>query len=727
MTRGLASTLTLFMVLLLSGPQNLDAQKVTTENAELELISEQSSVSPGDTFWMGIRMDIRDGWYVYYRNPGDSGLPMTVNWTHDGEYNISNIHWPYPKWKDVSGGLTSYAYEDSVLYMMEAVAPEDLEPGDEIILSAETDYLICEDICIPEYADLEMTIPVSESSQFNEEWGPYFSQTRQRLPATLDYWTATATAEGDTATLKLSTDAFDLPDYSNIIYYANEEGEIENGADQPLDINNQTITIKLQKSTYKDGKIDSLTGIVYSDNGWDESGRIKAMTVSVSANPENLVNSADGFSLFTAEYLMILGFAFLGGLILNAMPCVFPILSIKVMNFVQMSGDNSGKAKLHGWVFGAGVMLSFLILAGLLLLLRAGGQELGWGFQLQTPAFIAFMTFLMFGLGLSLMGVFEIGYSLMNAAGNTETGDGLRGSFFSGVLATVLATPCTAPFMGSALGAAITMPSTAALIVFTSLGAGMAAPYILLSSFPSLMKLLPKPGAWMETFKQFMAFPLFATAIWLAWVYGQQTGINGLAALLVGLLLMSIGIWILNRWKTNQISSAARLVSRGIVTILVVGGFLITTAANSDLDSGQQSANGTYTDSYGVEWESYSTEKVELYVADGQNVFIDFTADWCITCKANERIAFSSDDVRQTFRDKNFVMIKADWTTRNPEISRALESFGRNGVPLYVIYSKNLDEPMILPELLTPGIVLDALDKLPDSDSALSLKVTQDL
>lgn len=231
----------------------------------------------------------------------------------------------------------------------------------------------------------------------------------------------------------------------------------------------------------------------------------------------------------------------------------------------------------------------------------------------------------------------------------------------------------------------------------------------------------------METFKQFMAFPLFATAIWLAWVYGQQTGINGLAALLVGLLLMSIGIWILNRWKTNQISSAARLVSRGIVTILVVGGFLITTAANSDLDSGQQSANGTYTDSYGVEWESYSTEKVELYVADGQNVFIDFTADWCITCKANERIAFSSDDVRQTFRDKNFVMIKADWTTRNPEISRALESFGRNGVPLYVIYSKNLDEPMILPELLTPGIVLDALDKLPDSDSALSLKVTQDL
>ena len=722
----ISNTFILTFLLAAIAIQSVQSQPVTTENAELELISEQSSVAPGDSFWIGIRMDIRDGWYVYYRNPGDSGLPMTVNWTHDGDYNISDIHWPYPKWKDVSGGLTSYAYEDSILYMMEAVAPEDLEPGDDITISVETDYLICEDVCIPEYADLEMKIPVSENSTFNEEWGPYFSQTRQRLPATLDYWTATATAEGDSATLKLSTEAFDLPEYSNIIYYANEEGEIENGADQPLKIVDQTITIKLQKSTYKDGAIDSLSGIVYSEQGWDESGRIKAMTVNVSTNPDNLANSSDGFSLFTAEFLAILGFAFLGGLILNAMPCVFPILSIKVMNFVQLSGDNSGKAKLHGWMFGAGVLSSFLILAGLLLLLRAGGQELGWGFQLQTPAFIAFMTFLMFGLGLSLLGVFEFGYSLMNAAGNTDTGDGLKGSFFSGVLATVLATPCTAPFMGSALGAAITMPSALALIVFTSLGAGMAAPYILLSSFPSLMKLLPKPGAWMETFKQFMAFPLFATAIWLAWVYGQQTGINGLAALLTGLLLMSIGIWILNRWKSTQISGTTRLVSRGIVTLLVVGGFLFTTAASKDSESAQQSTNGAYTDSYGVEWESYSTEKVESYVADGKNVFIDFTADWCITCKANERIAFTSEEVRQTFRDKNFVMIKADWTTRNPEITRALESFGRNGVPLYVIYSKNLDEPKILPELLTPGIVLDALDDLPNASASLPISVDND-
>jgi thiol:disulfide interchange protein DsbD len=416
--------------------------------------------------------------------------------------------------------------------------------------------------------------------------------------------------------------------------------------------------------------------------------------------------------------LLILGFAFIGGLILNLMPCVFPILSIKVMNFLQISGDNPKKAKLHGWVFGAGVLVSFLILAGLLLLLRAGGQELGWGFQLQSPPFIAFMTFLMFGLGLNLMGVFEIGNSLMNVAGSAETGEGLKGSFFSGVLATVLATPCTAPFMGTALGAAITMPAIAALLVFAVLGFGMAVPYIILSSFPALMKKLPKPGAWMETFKQFMAFPLFATAIWLAWVFGQQVGIDGLTNLLIGLLLMSMGIWILNRWKATQISNVSRIVSRAFVALLIAGGFFISASSTAQ----ETGTSDSQTDQYGIEWQAYSKSLLDQHLAEDRNVFLDFTAAWCITCKANERVVFSSEEVKEKFRDLNFVMVKADWTNRNPEITRALESFGRNGVPLYVIYHKELEEPMILPELLTPGIVLDALNELPQDNETISMK-----
>lgn len=715
-------TLTVFLSLLI-GLQTTYAFQVETENAEVKLISEQSAIVPGETFWVGIDMEIREGWYVYYRNPADSGMPLTVEWTHEKDFNISDIKWPYPQWKDVPGGLTSYAYADSMLYMMEATAPEDLEPGEQTTLQVSADWLICEKVCIPENADLELTLDVAEQPSFNEENLALFSKMREKLPGDLNYWESFAEVEGDSITLKLTTDAFDIPEYENVIYFANEKGEIENGAEQPYTVENDTLTMTLQASTYKSDPVNRVWGLVYNEEGWDESGRIKAMTVDINLGGEEepvASTSTSSGPALSQSFLLILGFAFLGGMILNLMPCVFPILSIKVMNFLQMSGDDPKKAKLHGWVFGAGVIVSFLVLAGLLLLLRAGGQELGWGFQLQSPPFIAFMTFLMFGLGLSLMGVFEIGNSLMNVAGSADTGDGLKGSFFSGVLATILATPCTAPFMGTALGAAITMPAITALLVFAVLGLGMAIPYIVLSSFPALMKKLPKPGAWMETFKQFMAFPLFATAIWLAWVFGQQVGIDGLTNLMIGLLLLSMGIWILNRWKATQISNVSRIVSRAVVILLVVGGFFIS-ASSTAQQTTTTTSSGAQTDSYGIEWQEYSQSQLDDHLADEKNVFIDFTAAWCITCKANERVVFSSNEVKQKFEDMDFVMMKADWTNRNPEITRALESFGRNGVPLYVIYNEQLDEPMILPQLLTPGIVIDALNELPQENSSLSM------
>ena len=704
--------LLLFSVLIftLHGALKASGGPVQTDNAEVELISEQKNILPGQTFWIGIRMDMRDGWYVYYRNPGDSGMPMMVNWLHEKEYNIGEIQWPTPLWIDVSGGLTSYGYYDNILFMMEATAPADLQPGDEITLMAEADWLICEDICIPEYADIELTLTVAEDEvDYNEEWLPLFAETREDLHVTLDYWEASGSYEDGRATLTLSTDAFSLPEYSEIRYFAKKDSEIENGAEQPFTISGNSITMELQKSTYKSGDIERLWGLLYSPDGWDEEGNIKAMVVDVDLTEEAvLAEEVSSLPVFSSRFLLILGFALLGGLILNLMPCVFPILSIKVMNFMQMSGQSGSKVKTHGWVFGAGVLISFLILAGLLLLLRAGGQELGWGFQLQTPAFIAFMTFLMFGLGLSLMGLFEIGNSLISVAGKANTGEGLRGSFFSGILATVLATPCTAPFMGTALGVAITLPATSALIIFAALGIGMAAPYIILSSFPYLLKFLPKPGSWMETFKQLLAFPLFATAIWLIWVFGQQTGVDGLTRLLIGLLMLSFGIWILYRWNAFQISTKARVFSRSVVTALIVAGFLFSA---SSVPATQQNEDGI-TVSLGVEWQNFSNELVEEYRDQGKNMFIDFTADWCITCKANERVVFTSNRVKDRFDELGFEMIKADWTNRNPEITRALESFGRNGVPLYVIYSPSLDEPMILPELLTPNIVLNALDQI---------------
>ncbi|TVP99108.1 MAG: thiol:disulfide interchange protein [Balneolaceae bacterium] len=693
----------------MSGNIHISAQAVQTDNAVVELISEQITIQPGQPFWIGIKMDIRENWYVYYRNPGDSGMPMMVEWLHEEDVNIGEIQWPTPKWMDVSGGLTSYGYKEQILYIMEAIAPAHLSPGEEYTLLAEADWLICEDVCIPEYADLELTLLVTDGDvEYNEEWLPLFAETRENLPVTLDYWEATAEFEGNTATLTLTNKAFDIPGYSEIRYFAKKEGEIENGAPQPFSVDGNTITMQLHKSTYKSGDIDRLWGLIYSPEGWDDSGNIRSMVVDVSLGDASIITgNISSMPVFSAGFLLILAFAFIGGLILNLMPCVFPILSIKVMNFMQMAGHQPRMVKLHGLVFGLGVLLTFLALAGLLLALRAGGQELGWGFQLQTPAFIAFMTFLMFGLGLSLMGVFEIGNSLINVAGKANTGSGMRGSFFSGILATVLATPCTAPFMGTALGVAITLPAATALLIFAFLGFGMAAPYVLLSSFPVLMKYMPKPGAWMETFKQILAFPLFATAIWLIWVFGQQTGVNGLTRLLIGLLLLSMGIWILYRWKAIEISTGTRIVSRGFVTLFILAGFMFSAASQPVTIQNEAGISV----SYGIEWQDFSNDLVNQHRADGKNVFIDFTADWCITCKANERVVFSSNRVKDRFEELGFEMVKADWTNRNPEITQALASFGRNGVPLYVIYSSELDEPMILPELLTPGIVLNALDQ----------------
>jgi len=706
----------LFIITLGFSLPQLIAQVVETDNAKIELISEQATIQPGESFWIGLRMEIREDWYVYYRNPGDSGMPMMVEWLHEPDFNIGDIQWPVPVWIDVSGGLSSYGYYDSVLFMMEATAPYDLVPGESYTLEAEADWLICEKICIPEYADLELTLTVTDDDvAYNDEWLPLFAETRGNLPVKLDYWSASATFEDNHSTLILTTDAYPLPDFEEIRYFAKEEGEIENGAAQPFTVEGNTIEIQLRKSTYKTGEPDRLWGVVYTPLGWDESGSITGMIVDVEIGEADEPGSGLAATpLLSGSFLLILLFAFTGGLILNLMPCVFPILSIKVMNFMQMAGHKPGHVRMHGLVFGLGVLLSFLVLAGLLLVLRAGGQELGWGFQLQAPAFIAFMTFLMFGLGLSLIGVFDIGNSLINVAGKADTGEGMRGSFFSGILATVLATPCTAPFMGTALGVAITLPASTALLIFATLGIGMATPYVLLSSFPALMKYMPKPGGWMETFKQALAFPLFATAIWLIWVFGQQTGVDGLTRLLIGLLMLSIGIWILYRWNVFEISKTTRLISRAIVTAFVVFGFLFASGSGPN-PANLQNESGVSI-SYGIEWQDFSVDLVEEHRQAGKNVFIDFTADWCITCKANERVAFSSNRVKEKFEELNFEMVKADWTNRNPEITRTLESFGRNGVPFYVIYSSSLDEPLILPELLTPGIVLNALERVSEGE-----------
>jgi len=403
-------------------------------------------------------------------------------------------------------------------------------------------------------------------------------------------------------------------------------------------------------------------------------------------------------------------FAFAGGMILNLMPCVLPVLSLKILGFVQQAGEDRNKVFPHGLTFMAGVLASFWALAGVLLLLRAGGEQLGWGFQLQSPTFIIVLAIFMFLFGLSLFGVFEIGTSLAAVGQQTAAKSGHFGSFMSGVTATVVATPCTAPFMGSALGFALSQSVLVNFAIFTALGLGMAAPYVILASSPALLKFVPKPGAWMNILKQFMGFLLMATVIWLLWVLGIQTGVNGVIVLLIALLFTGMGAWVLGYWGNLTRGKSTRLIARALAGIAIIGS-IIFTVRSVDAAGATPQSSASVEKLGDIRWQTYSPELVKNLKAQGKPFFIDFTAAWCLSCQVNQKIAFGSEDVQQAFAKHGITPIVADWTSKDETITRALAAYGRNSVPLYVLFTgKTNSAPVILPEILTPGVVLDALE-----------------
>ncbi len=702
-------------------PSGLQSEAVRTNHAVLELVSERTGLVPGKANTVGIRFELEEGWHTYWANPGDTGLPTEITWELPPGIEAGGIQWPAPHWIEYFD-LVSYGYEEEVLLLVDLEVDESLPMGQSVDLAAEVNFLVCKEACIPGSAKLELTLPVAQAPS-PSHWKSAFEATRSQLPRTLSNYRLGVVDNGQSFALTVIAPEGIRLEGREVTFFS-LDGWVAASEPRTSLAEGRILTQVLPKSALEpESDQNRFRGILVSDVPWDSQNRYPSLKVDVPFSDDLTVSGwvagIKGNAMIdpggpTATgggpaigFFTTLWFAFVGGLLLNLMPCVFPVLSIKVLGFVQQAGEEASKVKRHGLVFTLGVLFSFWLLAGLLLALRAAGEEIGWGFQLQTPGFVAVLASVLFLFGLNLSGVFEVGESLTGAGAQLQAKSGYSGSFFSGVLATVVATPCTAPLMGTALGAVIVLPAYQSMLVFTSLALGMAFPYLLLSFFPAFMKYLPRPGAWMESFKKGLAFLLYASVVWLAWVFGNQVGVTGMAGLLLGLLIMGAAAWVWGSWGAfHRSKTSRRWASSMALLILVAGAYLQYLSTQFALEEVEVVSK----DASGIAWGNYSPAAVDGALKEGKTVFVDFTATWCLTCQVNKKVAFSNDEVIRFFEENAILPLKGDWTKSDPVITRELQKFGRNGVPTNIIYWPD-GTTRLLPEVLTPGIVLNAFEK----------------
>jgi thiol:disulfide interchange protein/DsbC/DsbD-like thiol-disulfide interchange protein len=701
------------------------ATVVATEHMEMELVPERLSIQPGGELWVALRMRTDPDWYTYWRFGGDAGDAARIEWSLPEGFSADSIVWPYPQLK-VMERAAVYVYEGEAFLLNRLEAPAGLEPGTTAEISARIDYIIC-DVggCYPEGLEASVRVPVTaEAPAADPRWDEAFYETWARVPVEPEGWDLTAGWRGDRLLVRARPPAGVVPDVDGVYFFASIPDLIDHPSPQRVSYRNGVLLLEVEKSTYATTPAERAAGALVvpllGDDGIPTALEVDVPILGTEELARLMPVDAGGGGLPPTLWLA-LGLAFIGGLLLNLMPCVFPVVSLKVLGFVRLAGERPAEVRRHGFSFAAGVLVAFWALAGLLILLRHAGEEIGWGFQLQSQGFIAFMTFLLFAIGLSLAGLFELGTSLGRLGNVAPRVSGYTGSALNGVLATVVATPCTAPFMGAALGFALTLSAAGSLLIFTSLAVGMAAPYVVLSLAPGLLRYLPRPGAWMETFKQALSFPLFATASWLVWVFGHQAGVDGVLRLLLGLTLLAMAAWCWGRWgSAPNAARASRLTGRMAAAALLFVGFALALgsaplpAAGGGLGSTMAAGPvGAGSDGARVQWEEFSAEAVNRHREAGRTVFIDFTAAWCLTCKVNERVALNVPEVVALVEELDIAMLKGDWTTRDPAITRALGEFGRSGVPLYVLYPPDpFEAPRLLPELLTPAIVIRALHEV---------------
>ena len=651
----------------------LESAVQESPRARVTLVADHLAIAPGQAFQLGLRIRLAPRWHSYWRHAGDAGAPTEINLTLPEGSTAGPIAWPTPQ-AIPFGPLMSFGYYGEVVLPMQITPPASLRAGDVFSITAAATWLVCDDICIPEEGSFRLDLPIAAQAQTNPDLAPLFAAAAAALPRPSP-WQASATIQGDALRLRLTGPGLGRESLKEALFIPGVPGLLDHAAPQRLSHGADWLELSLKRAERPEAH-PKLEGVLLLT---DQGGRRLGYEVSAPL----LTGAA-----FLPPWQALI-FALIGGVILNLMPCVFPVLAMKAMALARLGGAARGAVRLEAAAYTAGAVVGFTALAALLLTLRGAGMALGWGFQFTSPVFVLAIAWLMLAVGLNLSGVFALGGPI-GAGGHIAARGGFLGSFATGALAVLVASPCTAPFMAAAIGAALVMPAPATLAVFAALGLGLAAPTLILALAPGLTRLLPRPGPWMEKLRRIMAWPMYGAALWLVWVLWAQSGWPGVALALAGGLGLGLAAWVFGR--------AQREGQRGLSPVLAALALLLALPFGLTAAPPPPTASDTA--------ESWSPARVEALRAQGKGVFLNVTAAWCITCQVNERLALRRDAVQAAMAARGIVYLKADWTRGDPAIAALLRAHGREGVPLYLFWPPGGGEAVILPEVLTEAMVL---------------------
>lgn len=665
---------------------------------------------PGQPFTGAIRIRLEAGWHTYWHNGGDAGLPLVVDWKLPTGTRVDGPAYPTPT-RLPQPPLMSYGYERDVLFPVTLTIPASAKVGERYRGTASVEWLACADVCLPASGDIAVDIPITALAAGSTAAAPDIAEWVARVPVAWRGETPRVVANATAYRLGIPLGAAERSAWSNPYFFADSTNRVQHAAPQTWTFERDTLWLTLPRQPRRSTAAGTLSGTLVADvanpeqRGFLIDVRVEGAPSALETNLPGAASPlsataplpAPGDDMGLALALLL---AFAGGLILNIMPCVFPVLSIKVLGLLEHGVTTTPLRVKHGAMFTGGVVATAWLLAALLLIARAGGESLGWGFQMQSPGVVAALALLVLLLGLNLSGVFEIGLTLTRVSGPRV--QGAWDSFFSGVLAVVVATPCTAPFMGAALGYALVQPPLTGMLVFTALALGLAAPFVLLLARPAWLARLPKPGPWLETAKQLLAFPLYLTMVWLLWVFAQQSSVNASGLLGSLAVLLAFGAWLFGRAQRHQSRAG---MDAGAAIMLAAG--VVAVVSNARPLPPERPGNATVsTDA----WHPFTRARFDSLQQAGRVVFVDYSAAWCLSCQVNERLVLDTDAMQQAFADAGIVTLRADWTRRDPSITQMLGRHGRSGVPLYVLYPAVPSRPpILLPTVLTSGHVLDGI------------------